>query len=469
MANRTVVIHSDYIDGDTSGPFCEATSLDSVAFPGGVAFKAEFKTSDYTLLISDHIIGVNTASGDITVTVPDATNLTKNHHWEIYKVSDDINKVIVELEVSSQSLSTYSALPLYYKGSGVRIKTNAANNLFWYNSVGGAAKIIPPAVTTKRPTISDTTLSAYCHLEDLGNNAAVNWYFRYRIKDSAAAWTTTTPAAQASTAALFDTITVASGSEWETQAVAEDVAGDTYPGVILTTEINYYRSLTEAIADNLDYYWDLQESIGTDTVGDEKVVGAVEDTTFYNGVTIDSDTINGATIYKRIFGASDYGQAATTVGFDLHSHTILVQSKHLSSSSDHTILNFGRNRVSLASTGTSIQLEVNNLTQDWTSASPFASNTNLFIVVDTVLSRCSLYTCDTSTRTLRATVEAIPDKEGQYIRLGRGAAGDANHQDSEYMANNSEIRSLAIWSRVLTEVEMKQICVALDTDGGLLV
>ena len=218
--------------------------------------------------------------------------------------------------------------------------------------------------------------------------------------------------------------------------------------------------------DGLEFYLPMQESSGIDTAASETMNSY--DMAMYNGVTIGSDIINGHTIYKRIFGTGDYGWSSYQPNWSSNSYTILIQVKVGTSSGDHTVLNFGRNCLSIGADNTSLQLEVGGALAWWNGATPFSSIMNIFVTIDLPAGRTTLYTCTSSTRTERCFLNGTPGTAAAYTRLARGTSGDANHQDYEYL-DNGEVRSIAIWNRVLTEQEMKDICAKLDNDGERLV
>ena len=73
-----------------------------------------------------------------------------------------------------------------------------------------------------------------------------------------------------------------------------------------------------------------------------------------------------------------------------------------------------------------------------------------------------------TTITERTQVWSVPDAAGAYLRVGRGTSGDSHHQDNEYM-DDGEVRSFAVWDRVLTDSEMTNIVNVLDNKGKLIV
>lgn len=69
---------------------------------------------------------------------------------------------------------------------------------------------------------------------------------------------------------------------------------------------------------------------------------------FFNGVTVASDTIGGNTIYKRVFGASDYGESAYTPPINSSDLTVYCQIEARLNNQDRSYWHFGANTLSLA-------------------------------------------------------------------------------------------------------------------------
>ena len=434
----------------------------------GIAYHGEAKTSDYTLTEDDHIIGVDTSSGNVTITVPDATGIDGNHFWQVVKVTGDDNVVTLALAVPSQAFGSYDTLRLRQKGEGAEVKCYAAADSYWYTDISANSEFLPPAVETLHPSLSGTTLTLYGRLTDLGNNSTVDVYFRYR-QVGASAWTETTAANKTSIGTFSDTATVTAGQDYEVQAIVETTDGDIETGGILLAGDEYYSGIDAAISDGVVRYWDLEETSGTDTAGEEAVAG--DTLNFTGGATIGSAVINGKTRYHRILGTNDYGSATYRLpsGHDL---TIMVQVQADLSSGDHTIFSNGRNRLSLASDNASIQLEVNGSLAVWSSATPFNAVKTLFVVVDTSTGATTLWDLSSGTAVNRASRSSVPNNTGEWFRAGLGAPGDSNHQDNEFMGTDATpglVRSICIWERALSTSEMEDIADHLDNEGGLIV
>jgi len=429
-------------------------------------------TGDYTAQETDHSLGCNTSNGSLVLTFPDANSIAvKPRLWRVKKMLADDNVVTLKLAVPGDSMygEHFHSMNLTQQGQGVEVILNVDNKYLFsdWSGIEPSLYTAHPVVTTQTPSLSDTTLTMSGNLESLGSFSTVNVYFRYRDVTNNGSWIETTKNEQTATGSFSDTATVTAGNVYEVQAVVDDDI-DTHYGAVLQTTANYYSSVTEAANDGLERYWPMQEINGIDLTAAETMAG--DDMSMYNGVTVGSDTINSNTIYKRIFGTGDYGQAGYQPNWTYSggSKTILLQMKNNSSSGDHTMLNFGRNVLSIGSDGSGVQLEVNNNISTWSSATPFSGILNIFITVDRGVWKTTLYTCTSAIRTERTYQWAIPDNQAANTRLARGASGDANHQDYEYL-DDGEVRSIAVWGRILTESEMKDICGILDNDGGLIV
>ncbi len=116
-----------------------------IQLQGGLAVSGRAVSTDYTLTPSDYIIGVNTAGGHVTITVPDATPFTHNWHWEVWKISGDDNVVSVVLENGTQIIDKFNHTSIYNKGQAVRIGCYGAYNTYWFTNIGLQ---MPAAVNT---------------------------------------------------------------------------------------------------------------------------------------------------------------------------------------------------------------------------------------------------------------------------------------------------------------------------------
>lgn len=455
----TIEIGSLEISGKASG-----TKLGSTfQFMGGVGFFGYAVATDHTLLPSDGILGVDTTLGDVTVTLPDAVPLVNNIFWQVIKLSDDSNKVLVRPAVDGQLQSAEQSLALRFRGEGVQIKTFAAGNSYWYEDASGISRSVEPEVATLNPTRTGTTLDLAGNVQFLGSESLVNAYFQYRELGSGGAWTRTANIPITSVGEYNDTVTLGAATEQEVRACAETSAGNQVCGAILNTEVDYYGDLAAALADGLVRYWPMQESSGDTSA--EAVVG--DTMTFTPGMTISSDTINGNTIYRRDFAALEFGEATYQAPLSSESVTFVIQMSYALASGDHTFFCNGTNRVSMAGDGGSIQAEVNGTIQAATGQNPFLMR-NLAIVMDFAAGQYRMLSFDsTGVTTLVSAVYTAPTT-GQFFRVGRGAVGDSNHQDNEYLEDGS-VRSVAVWSRVLLDSELQAIADSLDVDGGLLV
>jgi hypothetical protein len=427
-------------------------------------------TSDHTLASDDYAVGVVCSACDVTITVPAASTFTDYpKSWLIKKMSDDENCLILKLAVPSDSAygAEFYAMRLCAQGSGVEIILNA-DGKYTFTEASGVKEdyIVIPVISTGTPSLASTTLTLNGTLDDLGVETSVKVRFRWRDVTSGSAWTDTSDATLSAVGDYSDTATVTAGHTFQAQAVVETDNGNIYYGDVLETTDDFYSDVGVAASNGLENYWAFQESAGVDTLAVDTMAGA--DMVMSGGVAIGSDTINAHTIYKRLFRADDFGEAPFTADFSAHTHTIMIQVDVNSASGDHTLFSLGRNVLSVASDGSSIQLEVNGTIGTWTSATPFSGVLNLFIVNDLSKSKCSLYTVTASGRTRRIVVNQVVSAQAIYFRLGRGAAGDNNHQDFEYL-DDGDVRSVVVWGKKLTRSTMKSICDTLDTKGALIV
>ena len=244
---------------------------------------------------------------------------------------------------------------------------------------------------------------------------------------------------------------------------------------------DYYASTTTATADSLVRYWPLQEDddAGTDATGVD-ALGA-GNLTAYNGVTIDSETINGRRKYHRVFGASDYMQAAWT--YD--------------KTTDWTVMI----RVYIALTGTSRQDPYVALSEAGTTGGvamgyyyayggsgylgmaievgtsqagdgvnpPNGEWTTYYLVHDVSAPSVTLYSADgEGTVTQCAQIGASPTVNGSGVRIGRGWGTMGWFDDTDYLDDGS-VRDCAVWTRALSAMEMNAIARKLQHDGALLV
>lgn len=422
-------------------------------------------TSDDSMVTGDGTVGVNTASSDVEITLPDGSGWDDNYLWKVVKMTED-NVLRIKCEVPGQAFGVFDSIALEHKGEYIYVHFQgivSGGPKYWFEYGYIADEYQAPIVTTLKPDLTGTTLTMFGFLDSLKNSGSINVYFKYR-QQGTTTWTETAPQLKTTEGSFTDTATVASGVVYEVQAIAKTLSDIVAVGTILDTQRDYYSGVSEAETDELIRYWPMQESSGTDVVATETI--ASDDMTMYNGVTIDSDVIGGQTIYKRIFGTSDYGQAAFRYS-KTEDYTFLVQLKANLSSGDHTFFSTGRNRISVAGDNTSVQLEVDGNIVNWTSALPFTSILNLFIIMNQTRRMVCLYVVTGSSIINQITNSALPSRKGRWLRIGRGASGDSNHQDNEYL-DDGEVRSVAIWNRVLTESEMQGVCSALES-GGLIV
>ena len=431
--------------------------------------KGNVANSDYTLQTSDHAVGIDTSAGDVVITAPKIDSSVKYpRQWLVKKMSNDANKVIIKLEDANDSMygSEYNSIELLRQGAGFEIMINGNGKYTFSGWDGVPNPASHPFVTTLTPSLTTDQLKMDAYLESLGSFTSVIAKFRYLDNDDlSSGWKYTTGTTLTAIGPYTETITVTAGHSYRVQAVLDDGVDEHY-GTVLQTTANYYGDVGEARADLLTRYWAFQEESGTNTDATETMAG--DTMSFSGGVTISSDTIGSSTIYKREFGSKMYGESDFAPVLRSVNHTILIQISNLNTSGDHTMINFGRNVLSLDSDNSRLQLEVNRTISSLSSAMPFNSITNIFIVVNHDTRKTSVYIANSASADEKIVINSVPDANGIYTRLARGTSGDANHQDYEYL-DNGDVRSIAIWQKALTPTEMKSICDIIDNDGGLIV
>lgn len=458
--------------------------LDSLDMLGGISYFGYAINGNYELTTNDSIIGVDTSGGPVTITVPDATPIDRNFFWQIYKITPDINPVTIQLADPTQAFSpSYASFDLLTIGSGIEVKLFGAANLYWYNDVGAVQLDSLPQVVTDKPVFAGNDLVITGELISLGSYSSVTAEFRYRkVGDPGFTTVGTQVLTVTGTFTHTEVGVLPPAADFEVQAIIRTPDGQTVTGSIRTTSINFYESAADATADGLIRYWDLQETGGGPPfpTGFPTLVNGVEkfatgeDLVFFNNCDVDIDTISGQSIYKRRLGNQGYGEAPFILNAG-QAYTVLLQVKPTIFSGDHTVLNFGTNILSLGVDGTGLQLEVNGPIFTWVNASTYftaSSMATICVTVNPTAGTTNLRSVDTvSGAIVRATASSIPAAPGIWTRVGRGAPGDANHQDNEYLGSNASpglVRSLAVWDRNLLDSELEQVVATLDTDGGLL-
>jgi len=419
-------------------------------------------SENYTLdKIYNNII-INNLTSDITVTVPSADNSLKNFGWKIMRNDNSNYSVFITLENPADSMfgSQFHTMKMTQQGEAISIINRFADNKYIYSDISGLMlESAVASVTTTLPMLASDQLTMNGEISSFGANTEVYISFRYR-EEGSGTWLNTSEQTKTTADIFTETVTVTAGLNYEVQSVLKDMKGIYFYGGVKLVSVNYYANLAIAQADYLEYYLPLQETSGTDTTGQEIVNN--KDMTFYNGVTIGADIINGNTVYKRVFGTDDYGESAYLPAISTGSYSVLLQIKYNLTSGDHSFLHFGTNILSIAGDGNRIQLSVNGSIQNWSGASPTSGVINLFIIVDNANNTVTLFETDDTTDNQRLQFSNLPSADASYTRLARGASGDSNQQNYEYL-DDGEIRSLAIWNKALTQTERINICKKLNS------
>lgn len=455
--------NDDSLTYDCNTQFLPATNTE---FPN--AHYGHVVFSNYSMTTNDDVIGVVTAYGDVTITLPDIVKLggptNANYFWQIYKMSNDDNKVYIVRENAEQSFQGSNCYTLHFQGHGVEVKMYREAKKYWFLDATAKAVMESAHVDILKPIFNTNELTMRGFVSDMANNDYVYAQFRYRSGEDQS-WIDTIPMERTSYGEFSLVVTVPE-SFYQVQLITMDVNGaKRYSPILGVYEIeDYYPNIESAKIDNMFRYWPLTEHTGTNDVGIDYIDG--DNLNFYNNTTWEAININGVDTYMRSFGTTSYGESSKFKFKKNTSCTIMLQFKTNNSSGDHTIFSMGQNVLSLATDNTTIQIESNGALGNWLSATPINSLSTFFIVIDEVLEHVCLWQV-TDEAIKRCIVERTPTANGIYFRLGRGSAGDANHQDYEYMADGC-VRMIGMWDKVLTENKMLDIGKAVNNGGSLV-
>ena len=423
--------------------------------------------ADFTFQESDMELNADTTTGKIIGTLPAISSLERTDRvWEIQKITDDIDPVMIRMTdiTDSQCGDDLHTYKLTRQGSSLRIGITE-NMKYTFKYIMCAEQAFSPMyVATLTPEIASTTLTMNGDLTEISAEIDPLAQFRYR-KIGELVWVVSTGQTVSVEGEFTEDVTVTAGEDYEVQAIVTDRAGTINYGDVKNTISNFYPSLDDARIDGLAAYWPLQETTGTDVTGVE-ALGSGLDMNCAGGVSISSDTINGNVIYKRGFTVSSNMQAAYqhSNGADL---TLLVQCDCRTTSGDHTLFSTGRNVFSCAPDGTAIQSEVNGSKINWNGATP-TGMINLVFRVNRATNTTVMLEVSTLGVTQRTFHYRVPSHFWNYLRMANGTVGDSNHQSGEYLANG-DIRSIAVWTRRLSNAELVDLMKTLDTKGMLIV
>ena len=317
-----------------------------------------------------------------------------------------------------------------------------------------------PSVTTDQIDETGGTLDMNWTLVDLAVYDDMECYFEYKdITAWDTEWAATTPTTLSAPWAFNDSVSVTSWNKIQVRAVAKNWTAVYYWAV---KQVNWplYLSIQDAKDDGMVFYLPLQESSWTDTQWQEVI--AWNDMDFYNWVTISSDIINSNTVYKRVFDWTDYWESAFAPTISSWDWTVGIQVEVRGSSWDHSIWHLWTNTLSLAEDWSYIQLSVNwNISNSASWATPTWWQKIFNVVVDTWAWNTTTYE-NTATTDSQVNQRAdTPNGNATFTRLARGASGDDNQQDNEYL-NDWDIRCFYIYSRPLSADERKIIAKTLE-------
>ena len=239
--------------------------------------------------------------------------------------------------------------------------------------------------------------------------------------------------------------------------------------------LNYYLTVEEAIADDLDFYLAMQESSGVETTAVDKIAG--NNMSMFTDVTIDSDTIGDLTKYKRIFGTEGYGEVSKSFLFDSQDWTIWMQGKEsMGNSIAVPIVAFGEDELVLTRQIKAFGLIAHSgNVGTWSSAFPFSDIKNIVVTLDQATSDIVAYEVTRLNAIVRINTPASANYPANVslMRFGRGI-GSGTWSDSRYWIATGgftpgQVRSFAIWKRILSTSEMTIIADKLDIQGALIV
>lgn len=235
---------------------------------------------------------------------------------------------------------------------------------------------------------------------------------------------------------------------------------------------DYYATPALAGADSLVRYWALQEDddAGTNATGVDTMASG-DDLSAFGSVKIGSAVVNADRAYHRVFASGDNDYMQGTYSFSRkRDFTWMLEIHPEEDTNVHTFLSTGVDLISLAGNAAAVELAVNGVVDTWAAALPFTEMKCLFVVQDYSAAIVTLYEADgAGTVTQRAQRNASCAVNGTSIRLARGYAGDANHDDTDYL-DDGAIRSCAIWyNKPLSLMEMNAAARHARVRGALMV
>jgi hypothetical protein len=101
---------------------------------GGVVVGRRTKTSAYTMAVDDHIIGVDTSGGTVTITLPDADTFTAG---QVFIIKDEganaaSNNITITTDTSGDKIDGSNSVLLDSDRASVNIYTDGSANYYIY-------------------------------------------------------------------------------------------------------------------------------------------------------------------------------------------------------------------------------------------------------------------------------------------------------------------------------------------------
>ena len=478
-SNKTVVMLEETMSGRIQVLKMDAVAVSPANPPVNRNFgKILAGIPMYTPTMDDFTIGWHTGYGPGHIRLPDINTLPEevsgNAVWKIYKVSGDENKVKIDLEDPSQFLVQYSMRYLNKIGDGIEICMDREQGIYWMRDISTSAALDRAEFVNLMPHLDEGVLTVRGEITDMANNDRVWCYFRYR-ENEGQEWIDTDETEKTektSIGIIEETVDGVTGASYQTQMVVRDVNGfEFYSSILLVKDaLPYYASREAAMADGMVNCWNFQEHVSPGENAVDLIDGS--DMTFSGNVTYGSDAIGNETIYKRVFGALGYGEAKVKVRTKPQ-YTFCIWVSAETDTGDHTILSLGKNILSLAADNGDMQLELNGKIHAWPNVMPFNGFKILFITIDPKMDKTYLHEVKRNDNgvmeaNLVVNIHDTIKRKGIYFRAGRGAEGDANHQEYEYI-DSGAIRTIGIWEdHVVPDAQKIDIAINFE-DGGLLV
>lgn len=127
MANKTIIVKSDYTTGDSVGPFRPASGVEAVIDGNGNILNPIYSivSSSYSLTSTDYGLFVSASATPIIITLPSASGNTN----KIYNIiRTDTNGTQVTISSSAGKISNNNTIGLISNASATVI-SNGSN---WY-------------------------------------------------------------------------------------------------------------------------------------------------------------------------------------------------------------------------------------------------------------------------------------------------------------------------------------------------